>query len=68
MFDEITASVQDVFGSIGTELGYIVKKLFSTFWKLLIFIFLSVLFIPSFVIVTWCTKRWNELLGELFGL
>lgn len=68
MFNEITASIQDTFGSIWTELGYILKIVLQTFWKLLIFIFLSILFIPSFVIVTWCTKRWNELLGELFGL
>lgn len=68
MFDEITAGLQDTLEGAWAELGYILKTVLQTFWKLLIFIFLSILFIPSFVIVTWCTKRWNELLGELFGL
>ena len=68
MLEEIQTELSETFGAIGQELSYILKMIFKKAWQLLVFIFLSIIFIPSFLIVTWCTKKWNELLGELFGL
>lgn len=36
--------------------------------KLILFFFLAVIFIPSFLVVNYLQKTWTTMLSELFGL
>jgi hypothetical protein len=46
--------------AIGKALGFAIK--------MLLFIVLTVIFIPAFLIVNFMQEPWNKMLGELFNL
>lgn len=45
-----------------------VEKTFLYIGNLIFFIILSVLFLPSFLIVTYLQETWSKMLGNLFKL
>ncbi len=67
-FNEAWAGIQEFFGELGKHLGNALSIIFDKIIKLILFLVLSVFFIPSFLIVQTFNKKWNEYLKDLFGL
>ncbi len=36
--------------------------------KLILFVLFSIIFVPSFLVVTYLQEAWSKMLGELFNL
>ncbi|GEM_PF-1878992 len=36
--------------------------------KLIVFLFLTIIFVPSFLVVNYLQKTWSDMLGDLFNL
>ena len=64
VFDAILGGI----GHVINEILYILKIVIKKAWQLLLFVIISIIFIPSFLIHTSLNKEWNRLMGELFGL
>lgn len=43
-----------------------VEKILTLLWKTILFFIMSILFLPSFIIVTYIQKPWSDLFNELF--
>lgn len=68
IFKDIWDGIAGFFGELWNHTGDILKTIFSKAWKLVLFLLLSIFFVPSFFIVQTFNKKWNEYLKELFGL
>ena len=43
------------------------EKALTYLWSLMLFVVVSIIFLPSFFVVTYMQDYWSKKLGELFG-